>query len=80
MNHLRSLQRRSHKADWTLASEITEEGARIIVLSKDTNWEDLIVRAEVRADARVLSNAIKCPIEIIDSNSKHLDLIGSVER
>lgn len=39
-----------------------------VVLGAGTDWDDLKVRAEVRADVRVLADQLKRPVGIMDPN------------
>lgn len=70
--------RKGHEIDWRLSPEVTDNGARVIVLSAETDWTDPIVRADVRSDARVLHWTLRRPIQI-SSPAGVLETIGRVK-
>ena len=62
-----------HRGDWKL---IGHGDTRALVLAVGIDWNDLVVRVEIRDDARRLSRSLGCTIKIMDQDAHILDTIS----
>ena len=61
-----------HRVDWKL---IGDGAARTLVLAIGIDWNDLIVRVDVRDEARRISCALRCVVKIVNAEGDLLDTI-----